>query len=184
MFFNDSWVEYADRQNYLAEADAGVSTHFSHVETTFSFRTRILDYLWAELPMVVTEGDSFAELIEREQLGIVVPEKDVAALAAALDRILYDTDFIAQCRANIARVRTRFLWERTLEPLVAFVRDPRHAPDRAEARIALGGAATATPRKRAKRYGLRHNLSLVAHHLRNGGPRVVVRKVLARLRSR
>lgn len=49
------------------EADAGVSTHMSHVETTFSFRTRILDYLWAgRPPMVVTEGDSFAELVERE----------------------------------------------------------------------------------------------------------------------
>src|SRR5690606_8196022 len=27
--FNEDWVDYADRQNYLAEADAGVSTHMS-----------------------------------------------------------------------------------------------------------------------------------------------------------
>jgi glycosyltransferase involved in cell wall biosynthesis len=63
VFFNENWVDYAERHNYLLEAAAGVSTHMSHVETTFAFRTRILDYLWAGLPMIVTEGDSFAELV-------------------------------------------------------------------------------------------------------------------------
>jgi hypothetical protein len=36
-----------------------VSTHYEHVETTFAFRTRILDYLWAGLPVVATGGDAF-----------------------------------------------------------------------------------------------------------------------------
>ena len=40
---------------YLTEADAGVSTHHEHIETTYSFRTRILDYLWASLPIVATD---------------------------------------------------------------------------------------------------------------------------------
>ncbi|HEX2118535.1 MAG TPA: glycosyltransferase, partial [Acidimicrobiales bacterium] len=52
VFFNEGWVAYEDRQNYLLEADIGVSTHLHHVETAFSFRTRILDYLWAGLPIV------------------------------------------------------------------------------------------------------------------------------------
>ena len=65
VFFNEGWVDYDDRQNYLLEADIGVSTHLDHVETALSFRTRILDYLWASLPMVATRGDSLADLIER-----------------------------------------------------------------------------------------------------------------------
>jgi hypothetical protein len=55
IFFNEAWVDYEDRANYLLDADVGVSTHFLHVETTFSFRTRTLDYLWAGLPIVATE---------------------------------------------------------------------------------------------------------------------------------
>ena len=50
VFFHETWVPYADRQNWLLDADAGVTTHFEHVETTFAFRTRLLDYLWAGLP--------------------------------------------------------------------------------------------------------------------------------------
>jgi len=184
VFFNDEWVDYADRENYLTEADAGVSSHFSHIETTFSFRTRILDYLWAGLPMVVTEGDSFAELVENEGLGVVVPARDVSALAAALETVLFDDAVIAASRANVARVRDRFLWSNTLAPIVEFVAKPHRARDAGERLVALGGAPDRPQARRRKQYGFAHNVALVAHHLRNGGPRVVLRKVINRLRSR
>ncbi len=121
VFFNDAWVDYDDRQNYLLEADAGVSTHFDHVETAFSFRTRILDYLWAGLPMVVTEGDSFAELISEKNLGIAVPEKDPVLLADAIEKVLFDEAFAKDCRKNIAEVRQDFEWRETLKPLLSFI---------------------------------------------------------------
>ena len=88
VFFNETWVPYDERQNYLLEADAGASTHGFTLETTLAFRTRILDYLWTGLPMVLTEGDSFAELVEREELGVAVPPDDVDALAKALELML------------------------------------------------------------------------------------------------
>ena len=77
---------YEDRQNYLLEADVGVSTHFDHVETAFSFRTRILDYLWAGLPVVSTSGDALSDMIEAAGAGIAVPPNDVGALEDALLR--------------------------------------------------------------------------------------------------
>lgn len=185
VFFNESWVPYADRQNYLTEADAGVSTHHVHIETTFSFRTRMLDYLWAGLPMVVTEGDSFAEIVEQEHLGIVVPARNPDALAAALESILFDETLAADSRANIARVRDRFLWSNVLEPLLEFVRSPHRAGDLAERSLAKTGIAVPVRgASRRKPYGLRHNIRLVTHHLRNGGVRVVLRKIGARLRRR
>jgi GT2 family glycosyltransferase/glycosyltransferase involved in cell wall biosynthesis len=182
VFFNSSWVDYADRANYLTEADAGVSTHFSHIETTFSFRTRILDYLWAELPMVVTEGDHFAELIERERLGLVVPAENVEALADALEKVLFDEEFARQARENIRRVRERYYWERALAPLLDFVTAPHHAADNSS--IADGGERVVRYRERRKRSGWRHNVAMASHYLRNGGPRVVLDKVLSRLRRR
>ena len=173
MFFNESWVPYDERQNFLLEADAGVSTHFQHVETTFSFRTRILDYLWAGLPMVVTDGDSFADLVLREELGIVVPEHDVTALAEALEAVLYDEERIAVWRANVARVRERFFWDVTLEPLVRFLERPARAADSGVVRASRAG--------RAPSRGVRRDISLAFHHLRHGGVRVVFRKISRRL---
>jgi glycosyltransferase involved in cell wall biosynthesis len=181
--FNASWVDYADRHNYLLEADAGVSTHFSHMETAMSFRTRILDYLWAGLPMVVSEGDVFAELIERENLGIVVPATDAPALAAALERILFDEEFIAVARENIARVRERFVWDIVLEPLVSFVADARRAPDSTGLfGRPLRGRNAYSPQRVRRRRGIVFAVSQVFFHLRTSGPRVVLQKVRDRLR--
>jgi GT2 family glycosyltransferase/glycosyltransferase involved in cell wall biosynthesis len=182
--FNDTWVEFADRQNYLLEADAGVSTHHAHIETTFSFRTRILDYLWAELPMVVTEGDHFAELVRSESLGVAVPAGDVAALADALERVLFDDAFRRKAVKNLRRVRQSYTWESVLQPLVDFVDEPHHAADLvADGTFQAGFVPSSRPQRR-KKHGLRHDAELVVHYLRNGGPQVVVRKVQNRLRRK
>ena len=63
VFFHDGWVPYDERGHWLAAADVGVSTHHEHVETEFSFRTRLVDYLWCGLPVVSTGGDDLAEHI-------------------------------------------------------------------------------------------------------------------------
>jgi GT2 family glycosyltransferase len=129
VFFNEDWVEYDDRQNYLLEADIGVSTHLDHVETEFSFRTRLLDYLWASLPIVATAGDSLAALIETSDIGITVPAGDVDALEVALFRLLDDDVYHASCRAAIERVAPEYRWSKVLEPLLEFCRAPVRAAD-------------------------------------------------------
>ena len=184
VFFNSSWVDYADRQNYLTEADAGVSTHFSHVETTFSFRTRILDYLWAGLPMVVTEGDHFAQLVEEEKLGVVVPSGDVDALVAALETVLFDEKFIRAAKRNLARVRQRYFWSVVLAPLVDFVSEPRHAADLVARGVVGQGTPARRTTQRRKKHGIRHDVGLFFHYLRNGGPGVVTKKIRSRLGRR
>lgn len=129
VFFNQEWVDYDQRADYLLDADLGVSTHFDHVETAFSFRTRILDYLWAGLPIVSTAGDTFAELIDKHDLGLVVPPEDVTALANSLETALYDVDARTRFAANVKEFRGTMTWSRTLAPLVEFCVSPSHAAD-------------------------------------------------------
>jgi glycosyltransferase involved in cell wall biosynthesis len=129
VFFREGWVPYNDRGRYLADADIGVSTHVLHVETAFSFRTRMLDYLWAGLPIVCTEGDEFAGIVAREGLGRVVAERDRVGLAVAFRELLADPVELARCRAAASRTAERFLWPVALAPLVAYCADPWRAPD-------------------------------------------------------
>ncbi|WP_166866305.1 glycosyltransferase family 4 protein [Salinibacterium sp. ZJ70] len=185
VIFNEGWIPYDERQNHLTEADAGVSTHHTHIETEFSFRTRILDYLWAGLPMVVTEGDSFADLVAEESLGVVVPANDVQALADALEKVLYDAEFAAAARERVAEVRERFVWERAMAPLLAIAAQPRRAADVevAGSRAALA-AASGLRAEPEGRPGLAHDLRMAWHHLRHGGIGELARRVRGRLRRR
>jgi GT2 family glycosyltransferase/glycosyltransferase involved in cell wall biosynthesis len=176
VFFNEHWVPYSERQNWLLDADCGVTTHFEHVETTFAFRTRVLDYLWAGLPIVTTDGDAFADLVRAEGLGVVVPAEDAGALADALEKSLYDTEFIAACRERLEVVAQRFAWPTALAPLVEFCRDPRPAADR------LPGAAdlVVTDPLRGGEM-VRRDLALIREYLDQGGPRELVRRVAGRV---
>jgi len=177
VFFNETWVPYTERQNWLLDADCGVTTHYEHVETTFAFRTRVLDYLWAGLPIVTTDGDAFAELVRTERLGIVVPAQDPDALADALERVLYDADFAAAAMQRIAAVAERFTWETVLAPLVAFCRDPKPAVDR------LPGAAPLVLNRPLRiTETIRKDLGLVKSYLDTGGPKELTRRAAGRVR--
>lgn len=133
VFFNADWVDYDDRINYLLDADVGVSIHSHHIETAFSFRTRMLDYFWAALPVVATDGDGFAPIIRDHGLGAVVPPEDVDALADALEEILFSSDGEA-IRENVRAYAKEVTWDRALTPLIDFLREPRHAADYATTR--------------------------------------------------
>jgi len=179
VFFNEGWVDYDDRQNYLLEADIGVSTHLDHVETAFSFRTRILDYLWTCLPIVATGGDTFADLIESRGLGITVPPGDIEALEEALFTLLDDESASAACRARLAEVMPLHTWSRVLTPLVEFCRAPRQAADLAapvgyENMAELAEAVSRRPRLRA-------DVALAREYFRAGGPVEVARRASKRV---
>ncbi len=178
VFFNHGWVPYTERADYLLDADVGVSTHFRHIETTFSFRTRILDYLWASLPIVATGGDTFGDLIAEHGLGRVVPQEDVDALATALEEMLYDSDAAAAARTAIASFAEAYRWRSVLRPLVEFCRFPRRAVDLA---VALGEAPATAREYRRTRPRLRDDVALARQYLAAGGPREVVRRATGRI---
>lgn len=173
VFFNEGWVDYEARQNYLLDADLGVSTHAVHLETTFSFRTRMLDYLWAGLPMISTEGDSFAQLISEEGLGLTVAEGDVPALVEAISRLTSDSTLMADAKAAVARARTRFTWPVVAAPLVEFCRAPSRAPDVGQQRLEVPNLVPVS---------VRGDLALLRQYLRAGGPREVARRAGGRVR--
>jgi glycosyltransferase involved in cell wall biosynthesis len=182
VFFNEGWVEYGERQNHLLEADVGVTTHLAHLETALSSRTRILDYLWASLPVVATEGDVLADLVDARELGVTVPPGDVDALDEALFRLLDDDGFRKTCRENVAAVATELTWDRVLEPLLEFCRHPRRAPDLVDPDVSARLRRHLGPPPRTT--GWRADLRIAADHLRQGGPALLAAKAWSRIRRR
>jgi glycosyltransferase involved in cell wall biosynthesis len=131
--FNDGWVPYDERGSFLLEADIGISAHPDTVEARFAFRTRIVDYLWAGLPVIATQGDELAELVSSRGLGSTVRFGDVDGWAAAIERLL-EPEANAAARKRAEEVSHEFEWPRVLEPLARLVVLPG-------VRRRIGGAA-------------------------------------------
>ena len=132
VFFGD-WVPYEDWPNVLLESDIALTLHYEDtLETRLAFRSRVLDYVWAGLPMVITRGDATSALIAEHGLGMVVNGEAVEAVAAALLHLLNTPRAIFSQRCET--VRGSLTWGRAACPLIEFCRQPRRAPDK----IALG----------------------------------------------
>ncbi|MFQ5611940.1 MAG: glycosyltransferase family 4 protein [Anaerolineae bacterium] len=128
VFFGD-WVPYADWPNVLLESDLALTLHFDTLETRLAFRSRVLDYVWASLPIVATRGDATGELVVRHGLGLEVDYEDAEGVAEAMLHLLEMPGRAFQPRFE--RVRRELTWERAARPLVEFCRRPRRAPDKA-----------------------------------------------------
>lgn len=129
VFFNEGWVPYDERANYLLECDIGVSCHLEHVETTYSYRTRVLDYFWAELPVIVTRGDALSQLVEERGLGLTVEPGDVEGFASAIIRMLEEEELAREAKLNISKIRPELSWGQIMRPLDRFCSSPVHAAD-------------------------------------------------------
>jgi glycosyltransferase involved in cell wall biosynthesis len=133
VFFGD-WIPYETRGKYLAASWIGISTHHPHLETRFSFRTRILDYIWARLPIICTGGDSIADLVQSKQLGMTVPPDNSKMLADALRHVLEEPGLHEKYRSNLAEIAPEFEWQNVVKPLQQFCDHPKIAPDKSLAR--------------------------------------------------
>jgi hypothetical protein len=127
IFFGD-WIPYDERGAYLLEADLAVSVHQRSLETHFSSRTRLLDCLWAGLPVVCTEGDTLAETLAEVGLAHTVPPDNADLLAEVI---------LAQLAEGAAGRETTLLqalqaqwhWGRLVEPIVRFLEHNAFASD-------------------------------------------------------
>ena len=100
-----------------------------NLERELAFTTRTIEYLWCGLPVLYNNYGEVSEHIREYDAGWTVDPEDGAAVAAALDEIFSDPAAVRRKSANAQRlVRDRFTWDKTVLPLLDFLRHPRKAP--------------------------------------------------------
>ena len=122
VFFND-WTPFDRRQDVYLDATAIVSLHHAHLESRFSFRTRLLDALWGRVPILCTSGDVVAGIVEELQLGITVPPGDIDAVAQAFRDIVADPALLERARGHLESAAPAYEWQHAVEPLAEVARD-------------------------------------------------------------
>jgi len=133
---------YAERGPLLAAASAAVSCHTPSLEAELAFRTRLLDCVWAGLPVAATAGDELSARAEREGWGAAISPGDDAQLAEAL-KLLLDPLASRTARAAALSAAPGYTWEKSAAPLLALLDAPAPArPSPANALLPeLQGAA-------------------------------------------
>ena len=123
-------VPFAQRGALLLDADIGVSFHRPSIETTFAFRTRLLDFIWAGLPIVAADGDVLGDEVQTRGLGRTVTAGDVGQLHDALLAVLAEPDARSARVRAFARARQQFEWAQVMLPLSVYCTAPWRAAGR------------------------------------------------------
>lgn len=155
VIFQEGWVPYEELPAYFLDADVGVSAHSNTLETRFSFRTRILHYLWAGKPVITTRGDVLADLILEYKAGVVVDYHDEQAWVDALLQ-LNDANFYANCQLGVRQLATHYTWTQVTQGLHQLcagalpANDINHAPHGRSLRVVDPEAERETLRLRCE----------------------------------
>ncbi len=160
------WVPQDRRYDLLRDVDVLAAPHRPSLETRLAMRTRFLDALAAGCPVVTSEGGALSRLLVEHDAGWVVPPGDPRALAAALREAIGGAGEGARARhaAGAAALADRFSWDRVLAPLVAFCRDPKTDPTKADFAFRPQTFAARDPWSLRLRHGLRRRWERLRPH--------------------
>jgi glycosyltransferase involved in cell wall biosynthesis len=117
----EEWVPYAERGRFLLDADAAVSAHHEGLETRLSYRTRLLDHLWAGLPTVMTRGGEIGDELAARGAAIEVGPGDVDAWTRALVQVAADDELRTRMAAAARELGREHRWSRIVGPLARVV---------------------------------------------------------------
>lgn len=172
VFFHGDWVPFAERGAVLLDAAVGVLAQERHIETQFSFRTRLLDHLWAGLPTVSTHGDGLGSRLQARGAASLVEPGDDEAMAAEIVDLLTSDDRRATMAAAARAAADNYRWSHTLAPLLAYLAEAPPAADLAnatQARLIMNPPSPAAT-------GAAHYLDRARRQLDAGGPGEVLRR--------
>ncbi|MBI5700907.1 glycosyltransferase family 4 protein [Candidatus Saganbacteria bacterium] len=120
IFFINELTPYSERANWLLESDIGIVSHQNNIETRYAWRTRALDYIWAGLPIITTDGDPISQLVKDNHLGKVVPANALQAYASAILSLLDNSEDYNKIKQNIKDFGPDLYWGNIIDSINKF----------------------------------------------------------------
>lgn len=123
---------YVGRDELLriySSASVAVEVMRRNLERELAFTTRTIEYLWCGLPVIYSDVGEVGEHIREYDAGWIVDPENERAVIETLDQIYSDPIIVRTKSENAQRlVRDRFTWDKTIEPLVEFLQNPKTIP--------------------------------------------------------
>lgn len=114
-----------------------------NLERELAFPSRTVMYLWAGIPVIHNRYDDLAPWIEEHKAGWTLEAGDGPELRRLVGRLLgHREDIERRSAAAIELVRRQFTWDKTIEPLARWTRDPHPRPNRRTRPAAVTVAAS------------------------------------------
>jgi glycosyltransferase involved in cell wall biosynthesis len=120
VFFVD-WVDFDDRVNYFKHADVVVSLNQPGEENGFSWRTRVMDFVWGELAILTNGGDPLSEQLLAADAALRLPELNHIELVKSMQALQQDQKLLATIHKNVIALKPTFYWQNIMAPVAKLI---------------------------------------------------------------
>ncbi len=114
--FTVDWIDFDERIRWYQHADLVISINSPGEENVYSWRTRVMDYLWGELPMLTNGGDPLSdELIAHG--GAVKIGLETDEIVSTIERFMTNRSDIASLQSKLLAIKKTYFWTVVTKPL-------------------------------------------------------------------
>lgn len=120
IYFVD-WVDFDDRYNWYQHVKAVISINNLGEENSYSWRTRVMDFVGGELPMITNGGDPLSDSLITAGAAIKLSATDKAALYTTLKRVFSAPGVIQEVCDRLEEEKKKYFWDVVVDPIDAIL---------------------------------------------------------------
>lgn len=128
------WINFNDRANWYLDADVVVVFNKEGEENKLAWRTRLVDFMWADLPVLTNGGDPLGEIMIKNGAAVRMDSLEPTAIARSITKILgkNNKSKIAELAKNMRGLKTHYYWDKVTKELASVIRNGQRARDLAQ----------------------------------------------------
>lgn len=120
IYFID-WVDFDERVNWYVHADTVISLNQPGEENAFSWRTRVMDYVWGELAIITNGGDPLSETLLSQNAAIRLPQLSSNEITNTILSVHDNSKILEDVRKQVKQIKKTFYWHTIVEPIVQYI---------------------------------------------------------------
>lgn len=124
------WIDFKDRADWYLDSDIVVVFNKLGEENKLAWRTRLVDFMWADLPVLTNGGDPLGEImIERDAAVRMASTESLDVAQAIMDVLGADRSRVKSLRHNMSKLKKEYYWGTITGQLSKDIKAGRRAKD-------------------------------------------------------
>lgn len=124
------WVSFDDRANWYMDSDMVVVVNKIGEENELSWRTRLVDFMWANLPIITNGGDPLGEVLLTHDAAAHFTGLTPKQMATDMQAVLEDNSKLKKMRSNLKELKKNYYWDTVTAKLNKLILEHKLPGDR------------------------------------------------------
>lgn len=121
MFFVD-WVNFEDRINWYKHSDVIISINQPGNENIYSWRTRVMDYVWGEAPTISNGGDPLSNELINKGAAILLNSLSSQEIVNTINKLKSDPSVLSTMKRNVNKLKKDYYWDKVTDEVSEIIK--------------------------------------------------------------